>query len=216
MMRNPEIVLLEASQIQLASQMLGNAFHHDPLFQYFTYADDDRSDKLRQRRRQIALQWLGKMILNYAYPYQTIYTTTEAMKGVAIWIPPHKYPLNELRLLMAGAYAIPFKLRLDRLLQFMPLFHTVEVLHKAVMSQPHWYLMMLGVDPAYQNQGVGGALLQPVLAEADKENIPCYLETSTAAAVRFYQRQGFEVLETINSCPENIWIWVMKRDPQQL
>jgi ribosomal protein S18 acetylase RimI-like enzyme len=55
-------------------------------------------------------------------------------------------------------------------------------------------------------------LIQPVIAEADRENMPCYLETSTAAAVRFYQRHGFEVVKTIDSSPGNIW--AMKREPQ--
>jgi GNAT superfamily N-acetyltransferase len=209
MMRNPEIVLLEASQIQLASRILGKAFQHDPLFQHFTDADNDRSDHLRQRRRQSALQWLGKMILNYAYAHGAIYTTTEAIEGVAVWIPPHQFPLNEFRLLQAGSYALPFRLRLSRLLQSIPLFFQIEACHKTWMSQPHWYLMMLGVDPDRQNCGIGSALLQPVLAQADRDNLPCYLETSTAEAVRFYQRQGFEVVETINSTPTNICVWAM-------
>jgi ribosomal protein S18 acetylase RimI-like enzyme len=73
----------------------------------------------------------------------------------------------------------------------------------------------LGVHSAYQNQGVGGTLIQPVLAEADRENMPCYLETSTAAAVRFYQKHGFDIVEIINHSPSNICIWAMKREPQQ-
>ena len=33
------------------------------------------------------------------------------MKGVAIWIPPGQFPLNNFRFLLSGAYALPFKLR---------------------------------------------------------------------------------------------------------
>jgi GNAT superfamily N-acetyltransferase len=204
-MRNPEIVLLESSQIQLASEILGNAFADDPLFQHFTDSDE--------RRRLSSLQWLGKTILDYAYPHRAVYTT-ESISGVAVWIPPHQFPLNELRLLQVGVYALPFKLRLSRLLPSIPLFFQIEACHKTWMSQPHWYLMMLGVDPDRQNCGVGSALLQPVLAQADRDKLPCYLETSTAAAVRFYQRQGFEVVETINSTQANIWLWAMRRAPQ--
>jgi hypothetical protein len=42
MMRNPEIVLLEAPQIQLASEILADAFANNPLFQHFTHSDDRR------------------------------------------------------------------------------------------------------------------------------------------------------------------------------
>jgi len=53
---------------------------------------------------------------------------------------------------------------------------------------------MLGVSPDCQGQGIGGMLLQSMLARADRTNMPCYLETTTTAAVRFYQRHGFEVV----------------------
>ena len=204
-MRNPEIVLLETSQIELASEILGDAFKDNPAFEPLTYPDD--------RRRLNSIRSIGKMMLHYADLHQAIYTTT-AMKGVAIWIPPHQFPLNGLRLLQSGAYALPFQLPLMKLLQSMPLFLQVEKCHKTYMSQSHWYLAMLGVHSTYQNQGVGGSLIQPVLAEADRQHLPCYLETSTAAAVRFYQRHGFEVVETIDSSSANIQIWAMKREPQ--
>ncbi|MEL6384584.1 MAG: GNAT family N-acetyltransferase, partial [Cyanobacteria bacterium J06626_18] len=38
------------------------------------------------------------------------------------------------------------------------------------------------------------ALLQHVLRRADQERLPCYLLTFTEQAVRFYQKNGFEVL----------------------
>jgi ribosomal protein S18 acetylase RimI-like enzyme len=70
----------------------------------------------------------------------------------------------------------------------------------------------LGVSPEYQGQGIGGRLLQPVLQEADRTKTPCYLETSTAAAVRFYQRHGFETVD--QGLFANWEYWAMKRNPQ--
>ena len=74
----------------------------------------------------------------------------------------------------------------------------MEDLHQANVPQAYWYLSMLGVDPAYQNQGVGSSLIQPILEQVDRDNLPCYLETSTAGGVRFYQRHNFEVVETMD------------------
>jgi hypothetical protein len=85
-MRNPKIVALEASQIHLASEILGYAFQDDPLFQSFTDLND--------YRRLNSLRAIGKMSLNYAYPHQSVYTTIDVMKDVAIWIPPHQFPLD--------------------------------------------------------------------------------------------------------------------------
>jgi len=76
-------------------------------------------------------------------------------------------------------YALPFKLRLSRLRQLISLFLTIEEHHKHDIPQPHWYLFMLGVSPAYQRQGIGSYYWQPIIKQADKKGLPCCLETST-------------------------------------
>jgi ribosomal protein S18 acetylase RimI-like enzyme len=203
---NEEVVQLNAAQIDLASEVLGAAFSDDPVFRNFAFQDD--------RRRLSATQWMSQLMLRYALPSKAIYTTADILKGVAIWIPPGHFPLNDFRLLQLGGHGLLFKLRIDKLLQFISLFLELEALHKTRMPQPHWYLLMLGVHPSHQNQGVGKALIQPILANADRDNLPCYLETSTADAVRFYQRLGFEGIEAINLLQESICVWTMMRQPR--
>jgi GNAT superfamily N-acetyltransferase len=46
-----------------------------------------------------------------------------------------------------------------------------------VAPPAHWYLSLIGVSPSCQGQGIGGALLAPVLLKADKEGTCCLLET---------------------------------------
>jgi ribosomal protein S18 acetylase RimI-like enzyme len=62
---------------------------------------------------------------------------------------------------------------------------------------PHWYLPLLGVDPARQGQGLGSALLKHALARCDAERLPAYLESSNIKNVPLYERHGFEVLGVI-------------------
>ncbi len=208
---NEQVVSLEISQIPSASGVLGAAFRDNSLFKHFAVQDD--------LKRLSTTQLMSRLLLRYAHRYEAIYattdTTTQVIKGVAIWIPPKQFPLNDFRLLMEGGYAIPFKLRLSKLLQLARLFFKIEARHKVHVSQPHWYLMMLGVHPDYQGQGIGSALIQPVLAKADAENMPCYLETSTADAVRFYRRQGFEVVEKNELAGEDLGVWLMVRSPEK-
>ncbi|KJH72990.1 GNAT family N-acetyltransferase [Aliterella atlantica] len=202
-----EVVCLEISQIDAASETLAHAFNNDPTFRYFTPE--------QEQARINAIKLLAKTALRYSQPYNHVYTTTNELKGVAVWIPPGEYPLNDLRLVQLGLYALPFKLRLSRIRQLISLFLTIEKHHKQDLSQPHWYLFMLGVSPTYQSQGIGSLLLQPILNQADRERLPCYLETSTEGGVRFYQRLGFEVVR-IGSLPEaNLKFWTMMRSPQQ-
>ena len=64
---------------------------------------------------------------------------------------------------------------------------------RARPQQPHWYLPSLGVDPAHQGQGVGGALLRAALERCDREGAASYLESSSPRNVPLYERHGFEV-----------------------
>ena len=64
-------------------------------------------------------------------------------------------------------------------------------------AEPHWYLPMIGVDPARQGRGLGSALLKHALALCDAERAPAYLESSNPKNVPLYERHGFEVVGEI-------------------
>jgi len=51
----------------------------------------------------------------------------------------------------------------------------------------------IGVDPAWQGQGVGSALLRTLLAIADERSAPVFLEvrTDNERAIRMYEAHGF-------------------------
>jgi predicted N-acetyltransferase YhbS len=74
--------------------------------------------------------------------------------------------------------------------------------------------MGLGVEPVLQGQGLGGRLVQSGLERCDRDHLPAYLETAKEDNVRWYQRWGFDVVQTLDvggGCPP---IWSMWRDPQ--
>ena len=66
-------------------------------------------------------------------------------------------------------------------------------------QEPHWYLPFIGVDPVRQGQGIGAALLRPILEKCDAERLPAYLESSNPRNRPLYQRHGFEM---VGSCDE--------------
>jgi GNAT superfamily N-acetyltransferase len=55
----------------------------------------------------------------------------------------------------------------------------------------HWYLNVVSTLPSHQNRGLGSAVLQPVLEDADLQGWPCYLESSNPRNVSLYLRHGF-------------------------
>lgn len=203
---NTQVVKLKRSQIDAASEVLAQAFNNDPMFSYFALEDEPP--------RLDLINWVAKTILRYSQRYNYIYTMQQDLKGVAVWLPPGKYPLNDLRFLLSGLYRIPPKLRFDRFRQLIAVHSQLEEYHQQDLPEKHWYLFMLGVAPAYQSQGIGKLLLQPILKQADQEKLPCYLETSTEKAVRFYQKQGFQVLRSGTFPETNLQYWTLKREPQ--
>ena len=74
-------------------------------------------------------------------------------------------------------------------------------------KEPHLYLQLLGVDPAFQGRHFGGALLERLKLEAGarKELAGVYLETATEANVAFYSSKGYEVLGELFPLGVRMW-----------
>lgn len=199
-----EVIYLQQAQIDTATQLLTKAFDTDLFFRYLTPEVDPA--------RTNALRLICNTVLRYSQPLHHTYTTPSDLKGIAAWIPPDKSSKNMIGWLQAGAYRLPFGLGLSRTLRLKELIVLEEEYYQD-MPQPHWYLMMLGVAPAYQGQGIGSLLVQPVLQKADCEGLPCYVETSNEAAVRFYQKHGFEIVRTDELSDNALRYWMLKRKP---
>ncbi len=106
--------------------------------------------------------------------------------GAALWRPPGAWGLPTTSLIAnLPRLAATFTTALPRTLGLMG---TMDHQHD---RRPHWYLQFIGVSPAGQGQGVGGALLRAGLARAGGQ--PCYLETATPSNVGLYQAHGFGV-----------------------
>jgi GNAT superfamily N-acetyltransferase len=84
----------------------------------------------------------------------------------------------------------------------------------ALAPPEHWYLMLLGVDPARQGQGLGAEVMAPVLARADADRLPCWLETFDSRNVSFYLRHGFAVVEEGVEPTSGLRYRLMLRDPR--
>jgi ribosomal protein S18 acetylase RimI-like enzyme len=81
-------------------------------------------------------------------------------------------------------------------------------------DEPHWYLPVIGVDPAHQGRGYGAALMRHATERCDRDVVPAYLESSNPRNISLYLRHGFEILGTIQvgSSPQMV---PMLRTPRQ-
>ncbi|MEU2153993.1 GNAT family N-acetyltransferase [Streptomyces sp. NPDC019396] len=80
-------------------------------------------------------------------------------------------------------------------------------------DRAHEYLLLIAVSPERQGQGLGTALMAPVLERCDREGVPAYLEASSARSGRLYERLGFAFTDRLVELPDGPCMWPMWREP---
>jgi ribosomal protein S18 acetylase RimI-like enzyme len=199
-----EIIKLDPRQIHRASEVLAASFFDYPMFTFY-FPDP--------QRRTRYLPWYFKNILNTALRYGEIYTTPE-VSGVIFTLHPGHTKISIWEYIQCGFLLTAFKLGFRNYLKSMECEEFVGTTQMALMkNRPHYYLWGLAVDPRKKVQGIGSALMQPVLAQANVQKMPIYLETHDEKNVRYYQKHGFELLYTTRIPKYELPIWCMMREP---
>jgi GNAT superfamily N-acetyltransferase len=133
---------------------------------------------------------LAKAFGGNAFEKGTAYIA-DGFTGAALWLPPGIESDEEsLKRLFEENTADDIKEDMQGIFEQMGKFHPTE---------PHWYLPMIGVDPACQGAGIGSALMTEALKAVDRDGVIAYLESSNPRNVSLYQRHGFEVIGEIRS-----------------
>ena len=179
-------------------EVIGRAFFDDPVAIHLFPSEKQRGARFA-RFAGLAIDSMG--------PAAHV-LTTDTLRGAAIWQrpgptePPPTARLEQLKQAIRFLAVARFSAR--RAIQFS------ELSRRHHPKEPHYYLAILGTDPPYQNQGIGSALVQPVLDRCDQEGLPAYLESSNENNITFYQGHGFEVQAelTLSGGPR---IWPMLR-----
>jgi ribosomal protein S18 acetylase RimI-like enzyme len=176
-------------------EVLGRAFYDDPVSMYLFPKDAARVRGFG-RFCGLALETFGA---------DGLVMTNEGIRGAAIWQRPSPKAAGGLSPLSLGIrLAWTAGRRLPQVLRLGDLTHALHP------DEPHYYLATLGTDPSCQGQGIGSALIQPILARCDKESTPAYLESSKRENIPFYNKHGFEVMDEVE-IPNGPKLWPMIR-----
>jgi GNAT superfamily N-acetyltransferase len=185
----------QPGDIAVAAEVMADAFFDDPVFRWCIPDDERRVEIL-----PAFFSLVGATLL----PYDELHITGDGA-GAAFWVPP-------------GQPAVPpaaspgFEQRLAELLgdDAERTFTVVELLETNHPHDHHDYLWFLGVRAGRQGQGVGSALLGSMLERSDGAGHAAYLEATSDANRRLYERHGFEVVKELSvaDCPS---LWAMWR-----
>lgn len=195
-----------ARKAELADAIAASAraFYDDPLFNFFQPSFIDQLHRLPG--------FFGSMAHDIAAHGEVWVAANDRVRAVAMWYPPGEGPpASGWRMVQQMRRAAPALLKTGRRLKA-----AVELLNEMPKHHPdgpHWHLQILAVDPMLQKRGLGGALLDPILAKCDTEGLPAYLETQKEENLAYYGRFRFSVTEVlrVKRCPP---IWTMTRPPR--
>jgi GNAT superfamily N-acetyltransferase len=196
----PAVRIAAADDVLRLARVLADAFIHDPVYTWMLPG----SLRLKYRLRAM----FAAEMEQYVLPLGGSVWTTSGYDGAVCGLPPGAWEMprswmgtEALKWLRAFGTRLPLAARVQC---------AMEERH---LREPHFYVRIVGVRAALQGQGVGTALMQPMLQRADSARLPTYIEASTQRSAALYERLGFvhmDVLELPDGGPP---VWLMRRPP---
>ncbi|WP_283139243.1 GNAT family N-acetyltransferase [Rhizohabitans arisaemae] len=190
--------LFEPGDATQVAVTMARAFAEYP-YTVWTVQAENRHERLR------GLYTL--FVAEFAASFDGVWVTDDCA-AVASWLPPGVIGPDESFLARHGATFT--ELIGDRLPAHLA---ASEVIDPHRPAEPHWYLASMGTHPDWWNRGLGTRVLRPVLDRCDAEGLPAFTETSTEDNVRFYRRNGFDVVAEADLPDGGPHLWFLHRNP---
>ncbi|MGV9408572.1 GNAT family N-acetyltransferase [Nocardia sp. NPDC003693] len=193
-----EVRPIEDADVPVAVDTLARAFAEYPYTRH-VIAADNHLDRIR-RYQELCLTRVA-MVRGRVW-------VAEAGRAIAIWFSPDRDP---------GAEFAAIARELGELIGDRS--DAAAVSEAAI--EPHrpeypvWLLNTVAVAPELQGRGLGSAVLRPGIEAASRAGYPAFLETSSAANVRFYRRLGFEVTAEVVVAGDGLRTWCMQRESRR-
>ncbi len=180
--------------------VLGRAFADDPVWRWMFPRHPERMARM------------FAMLLRHAHLPNGVSELAEYRGRIlagALWDPPGRWKISvaaQLRQLPALVSVLGTRT--------YPVMRGLAEIERAHPLEPHWYLAVLGTDPAAQGHGFGTALLWSRLSRCDDRRFPAYLESSKEGNIPYYERFGFRVTGELRLPRGGPCVWPMWRNPQ--
>jgi GNAT superfamily N-acetyltransferase len=164
-------------------KVLCESFPNDPQTNYILGSAGNRATKL-------------KRLMAYAFEYGMVKGNVEISddgNAAAIWKNRHSGTMSVHLLVESILFLLTYGpsglQRISAMEKRIAAFYPDNVSFN--------YLWILGTDPQQQGKGYGSAILTKAIREQELNKIPLYLETSSEANVKYYERKGFSLYHSI-------------------
>ena len=200
-----DLFRLTKNETTHAVETLTKAFENDPLYS-FLIPDEEKRNAL--------LPHFFKFRLRYGLSYGEVYSISQNVEGLAVWLPYNNITMTPLRILKCGGFQMSLRAGKNTMNRLSLLEEFTSNIHKRNANFPHWYLSPIAVHPLFQRKGHAGTLLTTMLKRIDEEHLPCFLETQSEYNVSLYEKYGFKIVEENKLPGTNLTHWSMLRDKQ--
>jgi ribosomal protein S18 acetylase RimI-like enzyme len=194
---------LKKGDVKRAAEVMAWAFRDYPLFVYFIPKESTR------KRKQ---PFIFRSLLRHGLIDGEVYATSPKLEGIAVWFHSDRERETLWSKISSGFVLMPFVVGIGVLRRQIAFGRWSTPVRKRCVPGRHWFLELLGVEPAYQGRGYASALLRPMLERIDREGLPCYIETQAEKNVALYEHLGFKVVEEGTMPGSEVRSWAMVRE----
>jgi GNAT superfamily N-acetyltransferase len=194
---------LGRNDVRDAARVLAKAFYDDPVTSWMLPDDKTRLTALTRA--------FGPLARHHFLPRagSEVGVRDGTVGAATLWDPPgQRKPGLVEQLITTPTMLWAFRTRVPASMRVM------ELMEKHHPEEPHWYLMLIGSDPAVRGTGFGHALMRSRLDRCDAEGSPAYLENSNPKNESYYLRFGFEIMDEITLPDGGPPLWPMWRAPR--
>ena len=175
---------IQEYDLKRVGEMVGGTFADDTAVKYLL---GDVSEKTRSRYCQTTYRSMfGEAIM---------ISTDSEIDNLIVLCPPGYRGIPTMRFMHNGGLITACRVGLGAIKRSIAFEKNAVAVRNRYSDDKTWYLMTFAVRAGKTHQGLGSAILRPILEWMDKNHYSVYLETDKAVNVEMYEHFGFQVVD---------------------
>jgi ribosomal protein S18 acetylase RimI-like enzyme len=192
-----ELLRLDKSHVQAASDMLAEAFLEDGLVRRVCPDEAGRKESILPVFRFSA---------GLSVKSGEAWAVSGNMEGAALWLYSWRMFCPPWRWLALGGLEIRMRMSAAGYRELTRVSDRIDRERARVAPERFLYLSSLGVKKECRRKGFARSLVEGRIRKAGDEGLPTVVETNTSGALAFYESVGFQVLSTFRAADMDYYV----------